>query len=237
MTTVYGGDGTNGVFEGGSGNFNDPDNRHARYGVAGYDRTNRLVSTYTWTIPSWKNGNHFEQVATGGWKLSGATTFQSGKPLSFTDSRNGTAYGTTSASEFLPGVGNGNIKNKNGGTMLNRVRNNSYLNPTASLFGYAPQVPYSALNGSVYAYDYGNVAIGAARGPGNDNWDMALAKTTKVGGIREAATLDFRTEFFNAFNHPEYSNPATATNSTTYGEITSSAGSPRLIQFALRYIF
>lgn len=237
MTSVYGGDGTNGVFEGGSGNFNDPDNRHARYGLAGYDRTNRLVSTYTYAFPSWKNGNAFERGATGGWKLSGATTFQTGKPLTFTDSRNGTAYGTTSASEFLPGVSNGSILNKTGGTMLNRVRNNSYLNPTASLFGYAPQVPYSALNGNVYAYDYGNVRIGAVRGPGNDNWDMALTKTSRVGGIRENATLDFRTEFFNAFNHPEYSSPGTGTASTTYGEITSSAGSPRLIQFALRYIF
>jgi hypothetical protein len=68
---------------------------------------------------------------------------------------------------------------------------------------------------------------------------MALAKTTKVGGIREAATLDFRAEFFNAFNHPEYSSPATGTapSSTTYNQITSSAGSPRLIQLALRYIF
>jgi hypothetical protein len=234
---VTGGDGTNGVFEGGSGNFNDPDNRHARYGVAGYDRTNRLVGTYSYSLPSWKNGNHFEQVATGGWKVSGATTFQSGKPLTFTDSRNGTAYGTSSASYFLPGVGNANIKNKNGGTMLNRVKNNTYLNPTASLFGITPTVANGVVNGSALPTDYGNVGIGAARGPGNDNWDIALAKTTKVGGIREAATLDFRAEFFNAFNHPEYSSPATGTGSSTYDQITTSAGSPRLIQFALRYIF
>jgi hypothetical protein len=238
MTSVTGGDGTNGVFEGGSGNFNDPDNRHARWGVAGYDRTNRLVGTYTYALPSWKNGNHFEQFVTGGWKVSGATTFQSGKPLQFTDSRNGTAWGTTSASQFLPGVGNANILNKSGGTMLNRVKTNSYLNSTGSLFTSAPLVANSApaANG-IYATDYGNVGIGAARGPGNDNWDIALAKTTRVGGIRESATMDFRTEFFNAFNHPEYSSPVTSTASTTYGEITSSAGSPRLIQFALRYTF
>ncbi len=240
MTTVTGGDGTNGVFAGGSGNFNDPDNRHARWGLAGYDRTNRLVGTYTYTLPSWKNGNHFEQVATGGWKVSGATTFQSGKPLNFTDSRNGTAYGTASTSYFAPGIGNANILNKNGGTMLNRVKTNSYLNPSGTLFASAPAVANS-VNGTngLPATDYGNVGIGAVRATGNDNWDMALAKTTKVGGIREAATLDFRAEFFNAFNHPEYSSPATGTapSSTTYSQITSSAGSPRLIQLALRYIF
>jgi hypothetical protein len=98
-------------------------------------------------------------------------------------------------------------------------------------------IPNEAKNGTVDAYDFGNSAIGAARGPGNDNWDMAIIKTTRVGGIHESATLDFRTEFFNAWNHPEYASPSTAVNATTYSQITSSAGSPRLIQFALKYAF
>jgi hypothetical protein len=238
MTSVYGGDGTNGVFEGGSGNSNNPNIRSQRWGLAGYDRTNRLVVAYTYEFPSWKNGNTFERVATGGWKLSGTSTFQTGKPLTFTDTRNGTGWGTTaSRAQFLPGMGNSNIINKHGGTMLSRIKNNSYLNPAANVFGLAPAVPNAALNGTVNAYDFGNSAIGAVRGPGNDNWDMAIIKTTRVGGIHESATLDFRTEFFNAWNHPEYSAPATAVNATTYSQITSSAGSPRLIQFALKYLF
>jgi Carboxypeptidase regulatory-like domain len=238
MTSVYGGDGTNGVFEGGSGNSNNPNIRSERWGPAGYDRTNRLVVAYTYEFPSWKNGNHFEQVATGGWKLSGTSTFQSGKPLTFTDSRNGTGYGSTaSRAQFNPGMGNGNILNKSGGTLLSRVKNNTYLNPASTVFGLAPPVPNAALNGAVNAYDFGNSAIGAARGPGNDNWDMAIVKTTKVGGIHENATLDFRTEFFNVWNHPEYTPPATSVSSATYGQITSSIGSPRLIQFAVKYVF
>ncbi len=238
MTSVYGGDGTNGVFAGGSGNSNNPNFRSQRWGPAGYDRTNRLVVAYTYQFPNWKTANAFARVATNGWQLSGSSTFQSGKPLTFTDSRNGTGWGTTaSRAQFLPGMSNGNIINKNGGTMLNRVKNNTFLNPANSVFGLAPPVPNAALNGTVNAYDFGNSSIGAVRGPGNDNWDMAIIKTTKVGGIRESATLDFRTEFFNAWNHPEYSSPSTAVNATTYSQITSSAGSPRLIQFALKYAF
>ena len=238
LSTVYAGDGTNGVFAGGSGNSNDPDNRYARYGLAGFDRTNRLVVAYTYQLPGLKNGNSFTRAATNGWKLNGTTTLQTGKPLTFTDSRNGTGYGTTaSRAQFLPGMGNSNIINKSGGTMLNRVKTNTYLNTAATVFGLAPPVPFAALNGTVNAYDFGNSAIGAARGPGNDNWDMAIVKSTKVGGIRESATLDFRTEFFNVWNHPEYSNPATGVNGTTYSQITSSSGSPRLIQFALKYGF
>jgi hypothetical protein len=244
MTSVTGGDGTNGVFEGGSGNSNDPNNRHARWGPAGFDRTNRLVVAYTWALPGWKSGNSFERVVTSGWKLNGTTTLQSGKPMVFTDSTNGTAYGTQSSAraQFASGMSNANILNKNGGTMLSRIKNNTYLNPgntgkAGAVFVTAPAVANGVLNSGAPATGYGNSSVGAARGPGNDNWDMAIVKTTKVGGIREDATLDFRTEFFNVWNHPEYNNPSTAVNAATYGQITSSAGSPRLIQFALKYVF
>ncbi|WP_263384702.1 TonB-dependent receptor [Granulicella arctica] len=241
MTTVTGGDGTNGVFAGGSGNSNDPDNRYARYGLAGYDRTNRLVVAYSWQLPSLDNKGAFVHVATGGWKFSGVSTFQSGKPLTFTDTRNGTAWGTASRAQYVTGITNKSVQNKNGGSMLNRVKTNSYLNPGTTLFVAAPAVPFSgpAVPGStgVGALDYGNSGIGVARGPGNDNWDMAVVKTTRVGGLREDATIDFRTEFFNAFNHAQYANPSTGVGTASYGVINASAVAPRLIQFALKYVF
>lgn len=239
LTSVTGGDGTNGVFAGGSGNSNDPNDRRQRWGLAGYDRTNRLVVAFTYQLPSIKNGGAFLRGATGGWKTSGVATFQSGKPLTFTDSRNGTAYGTASRAQFVAGYGNKDIKTINGGSMLSRVRANTYLAPGNSVFTTAPAVAYSAAAtaGGAQALDYGNSSIGAARGPGNQNWDMTLVKTTRVGGLREDATLDFRTEFFNAFNHAQYNNPGTAVGTATYGFITSSSVAPRLIQFALKYQF
>jgi hypothetical protein len=239
LTTVTGGDGTNGVFSGGSGNSNDPNNRYARYGPAGYDRTNRVVVAYSWQLPGWKDGNAFERVATSGWQFSGVTTFQSGKPLTFTDARDGTAYGTSSRAQFAPGMGNANIVNHNGGTMLSRIKNNTYLNPSASLFVTAPAVPFSAsaTTGGPQAIGYGNSSIGSARGPGNDNWDMTISKMTRVGGLREDATLTFRTEFFNVWNHPQYASPGTGAGTASYGVINASSVAPRLIQFALKYVF
>jgi hypothetical protein len=121
--------------------------------------------------------------------------------------------------------------------MLNRVKTNSYLNPGASLFTIAPPVPNHALFNNVDAYDYGNTGIGVARGPGNDNWDMTVSKTTRVGGLREDATLDFRTEFFNVWNHPQYANPGTGVGTASFGVINTSSVAPRLIQFALKYVF
>jgi hypothetical protein len=67
LTTVTGGDGLNGVFSGGSGNSNDPDNRYARYGLAAYDRTNRLVIAYGWQVPRLNNAvaSHGSRQAAG----------------------------------------------------------------------------------------------------------------------------------------------------------------------------
>ncbi len=239
MTTVTGGDGLNGVFAGGSGNSNDPNNRYARYGLASFDRTNRFVVAYTLQLPSWKNGNSLERAATSGWKFSGVSTFQSGKPLTFTDTRNGTAYGTASRAQFAPGFSNGNIRNTSGSSMLTRVKTNSYLNSGSTVFTVAPAVPFSvaAVRGGPLATDYGNTGISSVRGPGNQNWDMTLVKTTRVGGLRENATMDFRTEFFNAFNHAQYANPGTAVGTASYGVINASSVAPRLIQFALKYQF
>jgi Carboxypeptidase regulatory-like domain len=239
MTTVTGGDGLNGVFSGGSGNSNDPNNRYARYGVAGYDRTNRVVVAYSWQLPSWKNGGTFARAVTDGWKFSGVSTFQSGKPLTFTDANNGTAYGTASRAQFASGKGNADVVNKNGGSMLSRIKNNTYLNPvfvTAPAVAFAAPTSTSATN-PILPTEYGNSGIGVARGPGNDNWDMTLAKATRVGGIREGATLDFRTEFFNVWNHAQYANPATGAQTASYGVINASSVAPRLIQFALKYVF
>ena len=74
-------------------------------------------------------------------------------------------------------------------------------------------------------------------GPGQNNWDMSLSKMTTVGGMREDATLQFRAEFFNTFNHPQFSTPVVAFNAGNFGTITSASVNQRLLQFALKYSF
>jgi hypothetical protein len=68
---------------------------------------------------------------------------------------------------------------------------------------------------------------------------MSLVKTTKVGGLNENATLVFRSEFFNTFNHPQFGpNPSSnAVSSSSFGLINTTAVNPRLVQFALKYVF
>jgi hypothetical protein len=77
--------------------------------------------------------------------------------------------------------------------------------------------------------------VGIVLGPGQFNWDISIVKLTK---FTERQALQFRTEFFNAFNHPQFNNPGGADSTpTTFGVITATSVNPRLIQFALKYLF
>jgi hypothetical protein len=96
----------------------------------------------------------------------------------------------------------------------------------------------------------GNAGRRFFHGPGINNWDMALAKDTK---INERITLQFRAEFFNLFNHAQFNNPdgnfgsagnscstqsttCFLTNSSTFGFVQS-ARDPRIGQLSLKLSF
>ena len=80
---------------------------------------------------------------------------------------------------------------------------------------------------------FGNAGVGIMRGPGNVSVDFNLAKNFSV---TEARHVQFRTEFFNAFNRANFNPPNIARDSTGFGRILS-AGNARIIQFALKFYF
>ncbi len=84
---------------------------------------------------------------------------------------------------------------------------------------------------------YGDTGRAAFRGPHQANFDMSLSKSTRVGGLNEVASLQFRVEFFNAFNHPQFATPGTSVGSGSFGRIGATSVAPRLIQFGLKYTF
>ena len=226
---------------------NDPNIE--QYGPTLAYHPQRLAVSYLWNLPL---GSHqgFVDKLTGGWSVSGVTILQNGTPLTVTDTRGGTIFGfgpgtpVTSRAQYCPGMGaanaasSGSTEDRLGGTHSA----NGWFNP-AGFFGLgtnggcatAGATGTQAIGNGT---GYGNSGLGILLGPGQFNWDMSLTKTTRVGGIREDATLVFRTEFFNTFNHAQFNNPATVdVSKTTFGQITSTSVNPRLIQFALKYVF
>jgi len=70
-------------------------------------------------------------------------------------------------------------------------------------------------------------------GPGTFNVDFAAHKTFNLG---ERYKLEYRAEFFNFFNHAQFTNPDTYVTDSTFGQITT-ARDPRITQMALKLIF
>jgi hypothetical protein len=214
------------------------------YGPNPVYRPQRLVINYVWNLPLGHQQGFLGKV-TSGWSWSGVTTFQDGQPLTITDSSGGTIFGTTAGStlntaQFCPGMSAANLVAS--GSLSQRVTdgllpaasrpagNSGYFN--TGVFCSAPVV--GQVGGAGGGPGFGNSGLGVVLGPGQNNWDMSLAKLIS---IHEAQSLQFRAEFFNTFNHPQFGNPNTNFASPTFGVISSTSVSPRVIQFALKYAF
>jgi hypothetical protein len=200
------------------------------YGLAEFSRPNRFVLSYLYTFPNYKGASGALGKLLSGWQLSGVTTMQSGNPLTLVDSTvSGSIYGANTGAywympaNFCAGSTNGSLSTD--GSIQSRL--DKYINTAAVC---APPV---IGNG----FGFGNIGRGALRGPGQSNSDVSIGKITKVKGPTEAATIEFRAQFFNAFNTPQFANPLTDKSSPGFGEINATSVSPRLIQFALKYNF
>ena len=84
---------------------------------------------------------------------------------------------------------------------------------------------------------FGNSATGIVDGPGQANVDLALSKTLMLNWPLEKSSLQFRGEFFNALNHPQFANPDNNFTSPTFGVISSTAVNARVGQLAVRLAF
>jgi len=212
------------------------------YGPNALFRPQRLVINYTYEIPSKLRGP--AGVLTSGWSISGITTIQDGDPLTVSDSTGGQIYGQPSSvgsypstAEMAPGmtyanlVTPGGVESRLGGASGGPGWVNANALAPIPIVGATPGVPGTGGTG------YGNTGTGIILGPGEFNFDTVFAKTTRVGGIHENGVLQFRAEFFNLFNHPQFSNPALEQGSGNFGQITSASVNPRLVQLALKYVF
>jgi hypothetical protein len=85
------------------------------------------------------------------------------------------------------------------------------------------------------AYMFGNSGVGHVRGPGIQNWDLSIAKETRLGA--EARKLRIEADFFDLFNNPHFSNPNASVGNSNFGTISSDRLPPRLIQMGAKLVF
>lgn len=194
---------------------------------ASFDRTHRLIANFDYQLPLPAGRTAAQHALLQGWSITGIVLVQSGLPLTLTDPNGGTVYGraATSTVQMCPGATYASLATS-GGTAARLAR---WIDAAAVC---AP--PAIGSDGSAA---YGNAGQSILNGPGQVNADVSIGKRTRVGGLREGAELAFRAEFYNAMNHPQFSNPGTTYRTASFGVITQTAVAPRLIQFGLKYLF
>jgi hypothetical protein len=85
---------------------------------------------------------------------------------------------------------------------------------------------------------FGNSGNGVIIGPGVNNFDFTIMKSTAVPlGSREPGIVQFRAEFFNGFNHPSFGDPNMSAGTAQFGVIRSTRINGREIQLALKFLF
>lgn len=214
-----------------AGNQNDP---RANYGRSDFNREHRFVLSYVYQLPSPRRFNRFFNQMLSGWAVAGVTTIQSGLPLSLTGTNANNVFGiTTDRAQLAPGCTHNDLATS--GSIQSRIDN--YFNRNCILRNASGTAIWRIIGDDGRATDFGNSGVGIVTGPGQNNSDIAIIKRTPFGLLGESSHIEFRAEFFNAFNHPQFGNPNTNVSSTTFGVISTTSVNPRIIQFALKLNF
>jgi hypothetical protein len=227
--------------------FNPNNAKLFAYAESGYYHPSRLALNFHYEFPFKEKGNVVHKVF-GGWSAMGVWIWQDGDPLTITDAGGGSVYfgGTGNTNFLVPGQLMPGKRPKDAlahGSMSSKALH-GYFNPTALCTTSAALNAANGNAGCVYPNtgnssdtEYGNFPYSSVLGPGQNNVDFTIARAAKVGGINENGEVQFRAEFFNLFNHAQFSIPNTVDSGGALGQITSTSVNPRLVQFALKYQF
>ena len=215
-----------------NGDFRDQTEPQWEYGNSDFDVRHRLVASYIYELPFGKdkyfanNVSPFWNQVIGNWQFSGITSFSTGNYATVTDPANpmGVDCGGTVTYNCARAnlIGNPNGQHCLPGTFFDTCAFTSNTGPAV----------------------FGNAGRNNVRGPSFQEWDLSLFKTFP---IREQMRLEFRAEFFNAFNHPNLLwgpigalgqvEPVAIEVGTPQFGLPQAARAPRQLQFALKFWF
>lgn len=213
--------------------INDQLNARDSRGLSDFDRRHRFVTSFVYQFPFYAHAQGFTGAALRGWEISGVLTLQSGLPMTPVDSAGGSAFSFSSPNLATPTFASGfSCANASapGGTE-SRLAN--WLNPGA----FVPNAVIPLSDGSAGdATGLGNVPRNCFIGPTQKNMDFTVGKSFK---LTERQNLRFRADFFNLTNHPSFANPSAfdIESKSSFTAITQVIGTPRVIQFSLKWSY
>ena len=205
----------------------------ADFGRADFDQTHNLVFNVIARTPQFRGWRRFA----AGWQAAALAGFRSGFPFS-----------VHSTELYLPEAGGLLIHNR--ADFLGRQTGQASLSKRKSVPGGVvmldPAVFAPPTGGKI-----GNAQRNAFRGPGFWNADLSVSRSFPLGMLGEGGSLQFRAEFFNAFNHTNLNSPDANLESPDFGQavfgrqgfssslptVSPLNDQPRRIQFALKLYF
>jgi len=192
----------------------NPFNPALSISLCNFDVMHNFVFSYNWLMPFDKYVTAgWAKKVVGGWSLSGVTNFATGLPITLSENDDNSLIGANAIPVDVPNFAGGHVLQT-----TNPRKGGTYFN--TSLFS------------NEQLGQFGNSSRRFFHGPGLNNWNIALLKTTK---ITESKELQLRFEGFNVFNHAQFQNPTGEINST-FGVVTS-ARDPRIMQVAAKFLF
>ena len=212
----------------GSGLVCELDNLRICRGSSDFDARHTVSANYIYELPFGRghvlgrNSSRLLDAFIGGWAWSGIVTWRTGYPFSANTGSFPTAF-TLDA----PAVLSGSISQLQPGLHTDTSGSLQYfsdVNTTLSALSFP------------FAGNVGNRNV--FRGPQFFNLDMGIAKTLKMP-FSEEQSLRFQADAFNSLNHPVFNGPSSASLSSlgTFGEVTSTASTARVLQVSLKYTF
>ncbi|MCI0338832.1 MAG: carboxypeptidase regulatory-like domain-containing protein [Acidobacteria bacterium] len=160
-----------------------------------FDRTHRAVFTYVYELPFMREQKGVAGQILGGWQISGITTFETGVPFTVSNGVDANAVGGNNDRPDFNPAGQAGVRAVPSATsptgFINPDANNAPIDPlTARYIGLPAGIGRT-----------GTAGRNTERSKGINNFDFSVQKQFR---ITESTNLQFRTEFFNAFNHPQY---------------------------------
>ena len=198
------------------------------YGPAFFNQPQTFITNYVYDLPFFQAQHGIVGHLLGGWEASGIVNFQSGQSLTITQALDNFDCQT-------PTGGTGCIANTYPGG-LNMDVSDIAPRPdrVAPIHMTKKRTQWFSTNSFADAIGhFGTSGSGVLLGPGIINFDMAAMKNFNFG---RRASFQFRTEFFNAFNHTNFNAVDTGRDDATFGQVLS-AHSPREIQFGGKFYF
>jgi len=216
--------------------YRDNLNRKLDKTMQNYDARHVIQSNGIWELPfgagkRWLNGlQGWQDAFLGGWQVNAIFTLATSRPFNITSGYYNLVQGQYSTVYY-----NGTDYNfsskvvKGNGTVY------------AITPGDTATCPGCANEKSLFTYpgagDPGGVPFRAFHGPLYTNIDSSMFKNFRVKFLGEQGNVQFRAEAFNLLNHPSFSNPNGTLSSSSFGVITSTQSTARVLQFALKVNF